>query len=321
MAKILWKLMSVAWKKQSIPAEWQEAVGIFIPKEQNSTDISQFRSIALLNVEGKVFFSVLARRLTSFLSNNCFIDTSCQKAGLPGFPGCVEHASVIWEQIQRAKREKSNLHVVWLDLANAYGSVPHKLIEFALKFFHVPVCVSNIIAKYFDNLHMCFSVDDYMTEWQWLEVRIAMGCSISPILLVAAIEVIIIGARQMARGLKSPSGGRLPALRGYMDDVTTILETAPCTARLLKRFDELTVWARMKIKPAKSRSLSIRKGVRDDRTVFSAGGEKIPLLAEQPIRSLGREYTSELSDRQMGRTAQKQLREGLARIDNSQLPR
>ena len=77
----------------------------------------------------------------------------------------------------------------------------------------------------------------------------------------------------------------------------------------------------MKIKPAKSRSLSIRKGVRDDRTVFSAGGEKIPLLAEQPIRSLGREYTSELSDRQMGRTAQKQLREGLARIDNSQLPR
>ena len=320
VTKILWKLMSVAWKKQSIPAEWQEAVGIFIPKEQNSSNISQFRTIALLNVEGKVFFSVLARRMTSFLSTNGYIDTSCQKAGLPGFPGCVEHASVIWEQIQRAKREKSDLHVVWLDLANAYGSVPHKLVEFALEFFHVPASVSNIIAKYFDNLHMCFSVDDYMTGWQQLEVGIAMGCSISPILFVAAFEVLLIGARQMARGLKSPSGGRLPALRGYMDDVTSILQTAPCTARLLKRFDELTVWARMKIKPAKSRSLSIRKGVRDDRTVFTAGGENIPLLAEQPIRSLGREYTSELSDRQMGRTVQKQLREGLARIDNSQLP-
>ena len=113
--------MSVAWKKQSIPAEWQEAVGIFIPKEQNSSDISQFRTIALLNVEGKVFSLVLARRMTTFLSTNGYIDTSCQKAGLPGFPGCVEHASVIWEQIQRAKREKSDLHVVWLDLANAYG--------------------------------------------------------------------------------------------------------------------------------------------------------------------------------------------------------
>nr|XP_061819532.1 uncharacterized protein LOC133608354 [Nerophis lumbriciformis] len=124
----------------------------------------------------------------------------------------------------------------------------------------------------------------------------------------------------MVRGLKTPSGGRLPALRGFMDDVTSILQTAPCTARLLKRFDELIVWARMKIKPAKSRSLSIRKGVRDDRTVFTAGGEKIPLLAEQPIRSLGREYTAELSDRQMGRVVQKQLKEGLVRIDGSQLP-
>lgn len=68
-----------------------------------------------------------------------------------------------------------------------------------------------------------------------------------------------------------------------------------------QRLDELTLWARMKIKPSKSRSLSIRKGVRSDRTVFMAGGEKIPQLVEQPIRSLGRQYTSELSDRQMGR--------------------
>ncbi len=70
---------------------------------------------------------------------------------------------------------------------------------------------------------------------------------------------------------------------------------------------QLIKWARMKIKPSKSRSLSIRKGVRDDMTVFTAGGEKIPLLKEQSVRSLGREYTQELSDRQMGKLVQKQL--------------
>lgn len=31
--------------------------------------------------------------------------------------------------IQSSKQEKSNLHVVWLDLNNAYGSVPQKLIQ------------------------------------------------------------------------------------------------------------------------------------------------------------------------------------------------
>ncbi|GFO35897.1 reverse transcriptase [Plakobranchus ocellatus] len=45
---------------------------------------------------------------------------------------------MIWEAIQRAKAEKLNLDVVWLDLANAYGSVPHEMIQLALRMYHVP---------------------------------------------------------------------------------------------------------------------------------------------------------------------------------------
>ncbi|KAL2095427.1 hypothetical protein ACEWY4_010146 [Coilia grayii] len=300
--------------------EKSRVVTVFIPKEANSTTIGQFRSIALLNVEGKIFFSVLAKRLTSYLVSNGYIDTSCQKAGVPGFPGCVEHSAVIWEQIQRAKRERSDLHVVWLDLANAYGSVPHKLIDYALEFFHIPVCIRAMVSRYFADLQMCCTRQDFTTSWQQQEVGIAMGCSNSPILFVAAFEVILIGARKMAGGVKLPSGQRLLPVRGYMDDITTILQTAACTARLLKRIDELVAWARMKIKPAKSRSLSLRKGVRSNRTIFVAGGEEIPLLATQPVRSLGLSYTADLSDKQMGEAVRKQLADGLAKISESQLP-
>ncbi len=180
VVRILWRLMRTAWRNQQVPAKWQQAIGVFIPKEENSCTISQFRSIALLNVEGKIFFSILARRMTNFLMANDYINTSCQKAGIPGFPGCIEHSSMIWEQIQQAKREKRDLHVVWLDLANAYGSVPHKLIDFALDFFHVPECVKNIIARYFNNLHLCFPLEGCTTGWQRLERGIAMRCAISP---------------------------------------------------------------------------------------------------------------------------------------------
>ena len=51
--KHLWNLLRVAWKNQVIPSEWQRAVTVLIPKEANSTTTSQFRSITLLNVEGK----------------------------------------------------------------------------------------------------------------------------------------------------------------------------------------------------------------------------------------------------------------------------
>ena len=138
-----------------------------------------------------------------------------------------------------------------------------------------------------------------------------MACSISPILFTTAFEIILIGGRQMVRGVRSQSGQRLPALWSYMDDVTTILQTAVCTSRLLKRLGELLTWARMKIKPTKSRSLSIRKGARNDNISFSVDGEEIPCVVDQPVQSLGRLYTADLSDKHMAASVTSQPLDGL----------
>ena len=72
---------------------------------------------------------------------------------------------MIWGQIQRAKQEKIDLHVVWLDLANAYGSIPHKLIQFALEFFHIPESINHLVSSYFRDFQMCFSLQYFTTGW------------------------------------------------------------------------------------------------------------------------------------------------------------
>lgn len=85
--KLLWRLLRATWKTQSIPSAWCREIATFIPKEKDSQNISQFRGTALLNVEGKLFFTVVARCIASnFLSNN-YIDASCQKPAVPGFAG------------------------------------------------------------------------------------------------------------------------------------------------------------------------------------------------------------------------------------------
>ena len=67
-----------------------------------------------------IFLGVLARCTTNFLMSNRYINTSVQKAGIPGFPRCLEHSQTIWNSILSAKRDKRKLHVIWLDFANAY---------------------------------------------------------------------------------------------------------------------------------------------------------------------------------------------------------
>lgn len=68
--RYLWRLMRIVWQKGIIPRVWWRAGGVLIPKEEGATDISQFRPVCLLNAEGKIFFSVIAERLATYLEKN-----------------------------------------------------------------------------------------------------------------------------------------------------------------------------------------------------------------------------------------------------------
>jgi len=57
-----------------------------------------------------------------------------------------------------------DVKVIWLDLANAYGSIPHKLIDEALKHYYIPEHIQGIINGYFDDLQRRFSVGEETTS-------------------------------------------------------------------------------------------------------------------------------------------------------------
>ena len=84
--------------------------------------------MSLLNVEGKLFFSVLYKRLEKHIFSNNLINSSIQKGCIEKVPICWEHMSVVWDELKSRKAEKSNIAAIWLDIANAYGSVPHQLL-------------------------------------------------------------------------------------------------------------------------------------------------------------------------------------------------
>ena len=310
----LHQMLRSAWRNKKISTQWMMADGVYIPKEQNSSAINQFRPISLLNVEGKIFFSIMAARLTSYLMENSYLDVSVQKGGIPGVPGCLEHATMIWDAIQKAKTGKKNLDVIWLDLANAYGSVPHKMIQMSLQMYHVPPNIRDMLKTYFDGFSMRFSTKEYTTKWVDLDVGIAMGCAISPILFVLAMEVILKAASSDTESENRPSC-QPPPLKAFMDDTTVISSNEKDTREILERLDEVVAAAGMLFKPKKSRSLSLRKGKVDETVTFNIANQVIPTVSEEPVKSLGRWYDASLKDTKQGKETVKTTEEGLEIIE------
>ena len=94
--------------------------------------------IALSGCIGKTYHLLLAGRLKKYLTVNKFVDASLQKAFLPGINGCIEHNIVMDEIIKDAKQRKKTCYVTFLDLEDAFGCVPHSLIDLTLERNFIP---------------------------------------------------------------------------------------------------------------------------------------------------------------------------------------
>ena len=142
-----------------------------------------------------------------------------------------------------------------------------------------------MLFKYFASAQMRFTTAKYTTNWQDLEIGIMMGCVISPLLFVMCMELILRGARDTAPGEDLRNGAVLPPMRAFMDDITILVRNVGATRELLNKLQELLRRCRMKVKPKKSRSLSIIKGqVRETR--FFIDDDPIPTVRKEPVKRL-----------------------------------
>lgn len=317
---MLWKLLRVIWRRRKVADTDRKAEGCFIPKEEESKSIDQFRTISLLNVELKIVMSVLAKRITSFWLSNGYIDTSVQKGGITGVSGCVEHTSVLTQLIKEVKENKGDLALIWLDLANAYGSMPHRIVELTLKTYHVPEDFCKMIKDYFDTFRIRFSVGDCETDWQRLERGIVTGCTLSVILFGGSMNMVIKSVEKESRGPTTKTGIKQPPNRAFMDDMTLSTKSVVEARWTLEELEEIITWAGMLFKPGKSRSMVIKKGKVDNSYKFKVNGQVIPTLTEKPVKCLGKWYRATLNDRQSVVETHNQLVEWMQNIDTTGLP-
>ena len=165
--------------------------------------------------------------------------------------------------------------------------------------------------RYYQGFRMRFSADNFTTDWQRLEVGIAAGCTISVVLFVLVMEMLLKAANTSITLMK-------PNLKAFMDDITVLAKDITVAEQTLEKIDRLITWSRMKFKAKKSRSCTLIKGKAKE-FHFNIAGERIPTVKEQPVKSLGRWYGSDLSDRHKGIEIFKQAEDRLKAIDKTKL--
>ena len=80
---------------------------------------------------------------------------------------------------------------IWLDLANAFGSVPHSFIAFVLSRYQVPAEWINLIMVYYHGMWGRVSMSTHKSHWVKIECGIFAGCTVSVIVFLACFNIFL----------------------------------------------------------------------------------------------------------------------------------
>ena len=95
---------------------------------------------------------------------NGYLDTNIQKAFIRNIPGCTEQYHKLLGVVTEPFKRHKLITVHWLDLANAYGSVNHGLIDFTLQRFHAKTRFRNTASSLYHDLNVIVTTPSLSTN-------------------------------------------------------------------------------------------------------------------------------------------------------------
>jgi len=342
--RYLLKIMERVWKTCEIPRSWQCALVVLLSKSDVLDQPSEFRPIALLNAEGRLFFTLMQWRLSSYMLENGYIDTTIQKGFMKDIAGCIEHSETMYQVLRDAKDNKRDICVSWIDLANAYGSVKHSQVQFSLEWYHVPSHFCSIIFNYYEGLMAAVMMKQQCTPWFRFEIGVFQGCTASTILFNVAFNTCFTHLAQLRDecGYQFTKADVKLLTTGYADDLG--MSTQPTThegvyrsanennQRVTDSLNEWLEWSKtMAAKPKKCVAMSLVKGkpVEPNLTIKCKGkAEPMARISDEAyggscrdpwFKFLGRFLLENLSEQQAKKVLLTMVQDAEARLGGTAL--
>ena len=241
--------------------DWAEAFIALLSKSQNLASVSEFRPIAVTSTIGKIFFSVTSERLQSFMTSNDYISRTVQKGFLTGVAGCIEHTFTLMEALKEANAHTRQIVITWIDLANAYGSVRHNLIQFALNWFHVPLPIQELIFNYYEKLCAMIKTKEWSSGFFLFDIGLFQGCVLSTILFDCVFQLLLdfLKPTKMLGYHFKTIEDTTALTKAYADDLTLISHNVSDNQVLCDLTHTWLCWSiTMKAKPSKCVSMAMK---------------------------------------------------------------
>ncbi len=249
-------------------------------------DMGNWRPLSLGNTIAKLYSGCIADRLARWGEDQGRI--SPEQKGFTSHDGCVEHNFVVQSAIDEARRTGDELCVAFLDIANAFGVIPHTHIIGTLDAIGLPQQLLTVIDDLYTGNTTRGMSSEGLTEPIPIVAGVKQGCPLSPVIFNFSMEPIIkaLNSTKNEKGVRI--GGQSVACLAYADDLVILSRSEISLQEQLDTAVEVADWCHLQFKPPKCATLHVVGKKVDDSLPFNIQGTEITSLQDgEHYRHLG----------------------------------
>eukprot|EP00731_Ephydatia_muelleri_P034312 Em0054g35a len=182
---ILSTIFNICRVNSRVPSDWKHATVTLIHKGGDTASVRNWRPICLQLTIYKLYTAILARRIADWaLLTSAF---SAAQKGFLAFDGCVEHNFLLQALLTDSRRSKRDLMLAWLDLRDAFGSVPHELLMLMMRRLGLSGGIIETVRDIYDHSSVAINRSILLHVTYTPRPR----CPLSPILFNIALEGLL----------------------------------------------------------------------------------------------------------------------------------
>ncbi|KAF1328105.1 reverse transcriptase, partial [Globisporangium splendens] len=244
-----------------LPSSFSEAHIHCIKKSVSAASPLDYRPIALLNSDYKIFTRIFATRLRTVLP---WLIHHMQAGFVPGraIPTTID---MLLAAQQRATSDPamSRAIALLLDFAKAYDSIDRSFLAQALQHLGFPLKFVHLVKVLHSQTTYKFIVNGFLSRKYNVTSGIRQGCPLAPLLFILAFEVLYrkIEASDEIHGVELQAAGCATEVRigGYADDTTIYLSDPKDISAVFAILDKYGAASGLRVNRYKSAVLPLNK--------------------------------------------------------------
>lgn len=228
-------------KENKIPPTWAEAIISVIPKPgKNKEECASYRPISILNIDYKIYTSIISKRLNTFLSE--LIDED--QTGYIKGRQTQDNIRRTLHIIEQAQKEKQSTVLVSIDAEKAFDCVNWSFLYKVLERLGFNKKSIQLIKSLYKEPTARIKINGNLTDKILLQRSTRQGCCLSPTLFAICIEPLAQAIRQNKEIKGIAIKGLEHKIGLFADDVIAFLgqpnTTLPILMKLLDSYGYLS---------------------------------------------------------------------------------